>query len=445
MEARVIVVGGGVMGVSIAWHAAIRSDPIEGPVVLLERRELAAGSSGRSGAILRQFYSQREVAGMARDSLSVYAGFERRTGRRIGFQQPGVLTIVGPDDRDGLALAERNVAMMRGIGIDVRFLDAAGIRRLSPAIAVRDGTVAAHEPGGAAVDPVATVEAFAALARERGAITRLGSGATGFLVEGGRVVGVDTEHGPIRVGREGVVVVAAGPWTGKLLRGIDVDLPLRVVRPEQHFVEALSSPRPLTHARVVGEGDREPAVAPVDRLLRSHAELDPAPHPIFLDLEHGVYTRVEMHPSPLGFATPRTRIGSMDLARDAEVEDPDRVDEEVGSEFRSWARSKLVSRMPDYAERADVGSMVGMYTMTPDSQAVIGPVPGTPGLIIVSGFSGHGFKLAPSIGEGVAQLIAGDPVSAFDPEFFSLGRFGRQPASPGSNDRGPDQGRGFGL
>jgi len=127
----------------------------------------------------------------------------------------------------------------------------------------------------------------------------------------------------------------------------------------------------------------------------------------------------------------------MDSSRDDDVPDPDRVDEVVSDEFRAWARSSLESRLPDYAKRRDVGSMVGLYTMTPDSQALIGPIPGVPGLFVVSGFSGHGFKLAPSIGEGVAQMLEGQPVSAFDVGFFSPTRF--------REARETSRGRGFGL
>jgi len=424
MKAQVVVVGGGVMGVSIAWQAALRSDPVEAPVVLLEKTALAAGSSGRSGAILRQFYSQREVAGMARDSLTAYAGFERRTGRRIGFQQSGVLTLVGPDDPEGVALVDRNVRMMASIGIEVRRLDAAAIRALVPGIEVRDGSVAAYEPAGAAVDPVATVEAFAALAREQGAVTRIGSAARGLLRAGERVVGVSTDEGPIEAE---TVVVAAGPWTRKLLLGAGIDLPLRAVRPEQHFVEALPSRRAAP----------SPEFARPEALLRDPEELAPAAHPVLLDLEHGFYARIEAHPSPQGFPSPRTRIGSMDLSRDADVLDPDELDESVSDEFRAWARSRLEARLPGYAKRRDVGSVVGMYTLTPDSQALIGPVDGAPGLLVVSGFSGHGFKLAPSIGEGVAQMLHGQPVSAFDAGFFSPARF--RATREGSG------GRGFGL
>src|SRR5262249_42454105 len=159
VKAKVVIVGGGVMGVSIAWHAAARADPVEEPVVLLEKKSLAAGSSGKSGAILRQHYSQREVAAMARDSLQVYTDFERKTGRSIGSQKTGVLTVAGPDRPEDVALVERNVAMQISIGIDTRRVEAGEMRRLVTGISVRDGSVGAFEPGGGGVDPVATVEA----------------------------------------------------------------------------------------------------------------------------------------------------------------------------------------------------------------------------------------------------------------------------------------------
>jgi sarcosine oxidase subunit beta len=421
LKAKVVIVGGGVMGVSIAWHAAARTDPIEEPVVLLEKKALAAGSSGRSGAILRQHYSQREVAAMARDSLQVYAGFERRTGRPIGFQNSGVLTVAGPDRPEDVALIERNIAMQTGIGIDTRRVDAGEMRRLVPGISVREGSVGAFEPGGGGVDPVATVEAFAALAREKGAITRVGTAAMGFLKRDGRVVGVETDRGPIEAGQ---VVVAAGPWTHHLLLSAGIDLPLRAVRPEQHFVEM---PR-----RREESGAEE----------REGFELEPAAHPVLLDLEHGFYTRCESHASRDGLPTPRTRIGRMDYAEDAEILDPDAPDSMVSSEFRRWARARIEGRIPAYRDRSDVGAVVGMYTLSPDAQALIGPVE-VPGLLVVSGFSGHGFKLAPSIGEGVAQMLWGEPVSAFDAQFFSPDRFRRFGRfRPGSSEGSP---RAFGL
>src|SRR5262245_58178369 len=103
VRAGVLIVGGGVMGTSIAMHCARRSDALRSPVVLYERSALAAGSSGRSGAILRQIYADREVAAMARDSLREFAAFERQAGRPIGFRRTGVLTIAGPGQADWIA------------------------------------------------------------------------------------------------------------------------------------------------------------------------------------------------------------------------------------------------------------------------------------------------------------------------------------------------------
>lgn len=397
LKAKFVIVGGGVMGVSIAWHAASRGDSIDDPIVLLEKKALAAGSSGRSGAILRQHYSQREVAAMARDSLKVFADFEKKTGRSIGFRRTGVLTLASPDRPADVALIERNVEMQVSIGIDTRRVDAAEMRRLVPGIAVRDGSVGAYEPGGGGVDPIATVEGFAAIAREKGAATRIGVEATRILVRGGRAVGVETEEGPIEAEW---IVVAAGPWTRKLLAGIGIELPLKAVRPEQLF---LAMPRPAA----------DPGTE----------ETPPAAHPVVLDLEHGFYARCESHASPLGFEGPRTRVGRMDYEHDEEVLDPDAVSDAVDDGFRSWARAGVASRLPVYRDRPEVGAFCGMYTLSPDAQALVGPCRDLPGLLVVSGFSGHGFKLSPSIGEGVAQMLWGEPVSAFDAEFFDPERF----------------------
>ena len=147
MRARVVVIGGGVMGVSIAWQLARRFDPHTDPVVLVEKKELAAGSSGRSGAILRQFYGAREVAALARDSLRVFANFERETGRSIGFMPSGVLTLASRKIAGQAELVTTNIAMMRLLGIAVELVDAARIRELVPEarVAVGHGQMSEHQ------------------------------------------------------------------------------------------------------------------------------------------------------------------------------------------------------------------------------------------------------------------------------------------------------------
>jgi glycine/D-amino acid oxidase-like deaminating enzyme len=166
-----------------------------------------------------------------------------------------------------------------------------------------------------------------------------------------------------------------------------------------------------------------------ERLGPLQEEPPPAAHPVLIDFENGLYARCDSLQN-------RTRVGNMNIAADETVVDPDRLDERVSERFRRWARDTIEDRMPVYRDCEDLESLAGIYTLTPDDQAIIGELPGVSGLYVVSGFSGHGFKLAPSIGEGVAQLVTGEPVSAFDPEFFSPTRFANQRVSTG---------RGFGL
>ncbi len=417
MRAKIVVVGGGVMGVNIAMHAARRSDPLREPVILLERGELASGSSGRSGAILRQFYSDRVTAAMARDSLRRYAHFRARTGRSIGFVRSGVLTLAGPDQPEHVEMVRGNVAMMQSIGIDVRLVEEDEIHRLAPGIAVAEGSVGAYEPGAGLVDPVATVEAIAALARDYGATTRSHAPVTEIRVEDGRVRAVDTPAGTIDAEQ---VVVAAGPWARVVLQRAGVELPLRVVRPEQAF---LTMPLrevefELAPLEPVPEQDLSDT-----RFSDSDNGLPPPPHPVLLDLERGYYSK----PEP---AEQRTRIGRMDYSGDVELDDPDDLDEEVGDDFRRDARRALCARMPLYREEDELDAQAAWYTLSPDGQALLGAVPGVEGLFVATGFSGHGFKLAPSVGEGMSQLLAGQPVSAFDADFFDPARFQGKSATP---------------
>ena len=417
MRADTLIVGGGVMGTSIAMHVARRSDPLSQPVLLLERGELAAGSSGRSGAILRQHYTDRQLAGMARDSLREYAGFEGRTGYSVGFQPCGVLTLAGPEAPATLELVRANVAMQRAIGIETELIDAERIRALAPNIVVSDDALAAFEPTAGVCDPRRTVESFAKLARYYGATTRCGAEVTEVLVDAGRVRGV-------RVGDETIearkVVLAAGPWSRRLFERLGIDVPLRVLAPEQHFVETPE----------VGGPPRSMPEPPSDELSELDArfaaprEDDAHAHPVILDLEAGHYARCEPGEA-------RTRVGRMDYAQCRRLEDPGELGADVSESFSRWAREALVRRLPAYAGQAGRGGLLGWYTVTPDAQPLLGTWPGIEGLFLIAGFSGHGFKLAPSIGLGLTQMLFDEPVSAFEPGFFDPCRFGEGPTEWG--------------
>ena len=386
MRAELLIVGGGIMGLAAAWRCARR-----GPgVVLLERKTFGAGSSGRSGAILRTHYRDRELVRIARDSLAEYAGFEAKTGRSIGFHRSGVVTLAGPGQDEWQARVRANCATMKELGVEVELADAARLRQLLPGAIVREGSLATYEPAAGFVDPAATLAGFAARARKRGAELREGVEVRELRLERGRVTGVRTNAGDVEAEQ---VLIVAGPWTRNLLARHGVEVPLKVVRPENIYL-------------AVPELASVPGKA---RTLRGG-------HPVVIDLELGSYARCEP-------GEHRTRAGRVDYDVDHVLDDPDTLDEEVGGEMKAWARARLAERWPSYAQRADAGALAAWYTLTPDAQALIGPVRGVEGLWLASGFSGHGFKLAPSIGEGLAQRLHGEPVTAFDPAFFAPERF----------------------
>jgi len=374
----VVVVGGGVMGLMTAVHLRLLG---AGSVVLLERRYLGAGESGKSGAILRQHYSHVQTIRMARASLQEFATFQERTGRDIGFRRLGMLFVLPETERP---ILEANVQLQRQEGVQVDILDSEGLRELEPRGRFED-VIAAWEPEAASVDPVRTVGAFGAEAIRLGVDLQLGCEVIAIVTEadgpGRRVTGVETSQGVIATRQ---VIGAAGPWSARLLAGVGVSLPLEVVRPQQAFL-------------------RPPADFGED-------------HPILADLPNEIYSK----PEPAG-----TRVGSISYDRDARV-DPDDYDESADTEFLMQARSRMQRRLPAYGRAVVWGGGSGLYTVTPDAQAVIGPLDDLEGFVLVTGFSGHGFKLSPAVGRGVAELLVHGTSRSLDLDFFDPMRFRRK-------------------
>ena len=380
----VVVIGGGVMGLMTATHLRQLG---AGRVLLVERRFLGAGESGKSGAILRQHYSHVQTIRMARHSLHEFATFHERTGRDIGFRRSGMLFIAAAADRDTLAA---NIELQRGEGVQTSLLEGDALRALEPR-ARFDDVVAAWEPEAGSVDPVRTVGAFGAEAARLGVEIALGCEVTAVFVEDGgdgkRVAGVDTTRGRVATRQ---VVAATGPWSLRLLATLGIDVPLEVVRPEQAF---LRLPPDF--------GDE---------------------HPIVADLPNEVYYKPE---------SGATRVGLVSYDNDARV-DPDDYDEGIASAFLRDARERVQRRLPAYARAVLWGGGAALYTITPDGQAAIGPLPGLEGFVLVTGFSGHGFKLSPAVGRGVAEFVAHGTTRLIDFDFFDPQRFRRaQPSRAG--------------
>ena len=383
-SADVVVIGGGANGASTAFHLAslgVRR------IVLLERRHLAAGASGKSGALVRMHYTNEGEARLALESLKVFRNFDAAVGGDCGFEPVGFVQIVPRGYEETL---RRNVAMQQDVGIETDIIGQEDLARLLPGGSFDDVGEAAWEPGSGFADPNATTYAFAEAARRLGATVETGCEVTRVVVEGGRAVAVDTSLGRIATP---VVVLVAGAWAGRLLSPLGLDFGL-----VPHRVQVAIFRWPP------GLGRRHPAV---------------------IDAVHRSWFR------PEGRAA--TLIGvELGLAH----ADPDDFDEGVDRTYVDRARKTLAARWPPFGEAVMRGGWAGMIMMSPDGRPIIDRLPGVDGLWGMLGDSGTSFKTSPAIGRCLAEWIVHGSPRTVDLAPFRATRFAEGSVLPDPHSYG---------
>ena len=379
--ADVVVVGGGVMGTSIALQLARRR---AGRVVLCEKSHVASGPTGRSSALLRRHYSIELYARMAARSFEMYGNFEELTGRPAEITRCGLVMAVGPEDAPAL---RETVAMMQRLGVKVEEVAARDLARVVPGLSVDGLGAAAWETDTGYGDPASVSQAYAARARELGVEIRQDTHVSGFTLSGGRISGVRTSAGDLSTS---TVVNAAGPWGAALSRAVGVDLP--IVASRQQLV-----------------------------ILRPRADAAAA-RPVLVDMVDRAYYRPETGGLVL--------VGTRNRAGVSAPVDPDAFSERVDPDRVAWTAEAAARRFPAFADAEAVGGYTSVYDLTPDLHFVIERSPKVPGLVHALGFSGHGFKHSPVVGEMVAELVVDGRVSVVDATPFSSERFADRSGRP---------------
>ena len=371
--ADVVIIGGGVTGCSIAYHLLQRGAR---DVVLLEKRFLASGATGKSSACIRQHYSTPETCRMVLQSLRFFETFEERTGgRSASFVRVGYL--LGVDDRLRKAM-EQSVALQQSVGIKSRLVTPREMREIEPRIRVDDFVAGCYEPEAGYADPAGTTQGLAGAARDRGARILEETELLGIDTAGGRVTGVRTTKGEIAAP---VVVNAAGTWADRVARLVGVDVPITVCRHKINFFT------------------RPPEAA--------------SPHPLIYDFVQNMYTR----PETGGL----TLVGPLE-SEVADRADPDRYNEGVTFEETADAMERAVHRFP-VMENAEVAKgYAGCFDVSPDWHPVLDES-AVKGFYVAAGFSGHGFKLSPAVGDMVARLVLQGKSPSDDVHAFRLSRF----------------------
>jgi len=358
-SAEVVIIGGGIIGVSIAYYLAKKG---AGKVVLLERGIMGEGSTGKcAGGIRTQFSTEINIR-FSLLSLKVFEGFQAEFGVDPEFHPVGYLFLAA-QERQWQVLKE-TAQRMQGMGLDVKLLDPDEIQRQWPFLRVDDLLGGSYTKGDGYAGPYEVLQGFAKGARRLGALLREGTEVTRIHVKKGQVQAVEVATGE-RV-LTPVVINAAGPYAGQVAAMVGLDLQVRPLRRQLFFTD------------------------PFDEL--------PSRFPLVIDLEHGWYMRREGE--GLLLAGPQ----------DAESSFNERVDFEA----QEWPAARSLHRVP-ILERARIArGWAGLYAISPDHHAIIGPFPEIEGFICANGFSGHGFQHSPAVGILVAELIVKGQAKTLD-------------------------------
>ncbi|MFF4884716.1 NAD(P)/FAD-dependent oxidoreductase [Streptomyces nigra] len=366
-HASAVVVGGGVIGTGIAYHLARAGVP---DVVLVERGELASGSTSKAaGGVRAQFSDELNIRLGAR-SLEAFARFEQDTGYDIGLHRVGYLFLLStPED---VTAFEAAVRLQNSLGVPSRMIDPAKARELSPLISTDGLLAAAYSPDDGHCTPESVVHGYAAAARRHGARILRHTTVTGIERHGDRITGVTTDAGRIATD---TVICAAGAWSRAVGAMAGVDLPVEPLR-------------------------RQIAVtAPVDAL--------PPRLPMTIDFTTSLYFHTEGPGLLLGMSDPDERPG---------------FDTSTHDRWIPRLADAMRHRAPALLDLRRTGGWAGLYEVTLDHNALIGEATSVSRFLYATGFSGHGFLQGPAVGEVVRDLYLGR-VPFVDVSPLSAGRF----------------------
>ncbi len=367
-RAELVIIGGGVIGLSIAYHLA-RMGLTD--IVVLEQGYLCFGSSGRNGGGVRQQWSTADHVELAKHSVRMFQKLASETGYNIWFRQGGYLFLAR--DQKTATYLEKNSKLQNEMGVPTRIISPKEAQKVVPGLNPEGILACAHNPTDGVLFPWPAVWGMASVAQKLGVEINTFTRVTAIDVKNGQIVKVVTDRGAIATSR---VINAAGAWSFQLAKMVGVELPNK----------------PYRHEILIGE------------------PLKPFVKPLISDLSDGTYFSQTMRGEILGGLS--------------DPKEPSSLDNSSSFHFLARMCRSMTRILPKLGHVKVMRQWAGYYDETPDGNPILGRVDGVEGFIQANGFGGHGFMLAPAIGQLTAEWL----LRKSDPDIFhkyELARFSR--------------------
>ena len=366
--ADAVIVGGGVMGASIAYHLAVRGMQ---DVLLLEREEFfGLGATGRCAGGVRYQFSTEVNVRLSIKSLPMLERFAEEIGQAIDYRQCGYLFLITRPDE--VPLFQRSQRMQNRLGVKTEWWGGDEIRRHLPMMRLEDVLAGSYNDKDGIVDPNSVVMGYVRAAQRMGVTAQTGVSVLAIQVKGGAISGVETTAGAVATP---VVFNAAGPWAGLVGKMAGVEIPITPLR-RQWFT---TTPLPEI----------------------------PPDFPFVIDFAQSLYFHREGRGLLIGMSNPDEQPG---------------FDQNVDPDWELVNLEAATARLPTLEKAGLSSHWAGLYEITPDAHPIFGKTP-VNGFYVCTGFSGHGFMHGPVAGLLMAEILLDGAATTVDISMLDLARF----------------------